>query len=85
MLVYIHNEQQSCSLLHNIFLVLTIATGKPQSVPAEIETVHFHGRKGTRTLNAKLDTCTYQTVIQINYLFDIALNNFQDNILKKSV
>lgn len=26
----------------------TIATGKPQSVLAEIETAHFHGRKGTR-------------------------------------
>lgn len=61
-------------------LELTIATGKPRSALAETETAHFHGRKGTRVvhmLSAELEMCTYQSVIQINYLFDMALNNFQ--------
>lgn len=74
------NERHPCPLLHNILLELTIATGKPRSVLAEIETAHFHGRKGTRVvhvLSAELETCTYQIVIQINYPFDMALNNFQ--------
>lgn len=86
MFVYLHNEEQPCPLLHNILLELTIATGKPQSVPAGLETVHFRGRKGTRVvlmLNAKMETCTYQTIIHINYLSDIALNNFRDIVLKK--
>lgn len=74
------NEQQPCLLLPNILLELTIATGKPQSVLAEIETDHFHGRKGIRVahmLNAELEMCTYQIAVQINYLYDTALNDFQ--------
>lgn len=74
------NEQQPCPLLPNILMEPTIATGKPQSVLAEIETAHFHGRKGTRAAhmpNAELEMCTYQIAVQINYLYDTALNDFQ--------
>ena len=74
------NEQQSCPLLRNIVLELSVATEKPRSVLAEIETVHFRERKGTRivhTLSAELETCTYEIIIQINYLLDMALSNFQ--------